>query len=234
MAPHASPGRLAIPAKKKKKKPAVPAPPPKLTTRNPEVKAVGRELAEIALIRVGQGGRLNVRQKEQLRRALAKAGILLRWAATVVGVKDPIAEVSKDVAKICKNGAQTLTSDLEDELDRKKAEIKELEKTIAQARKTAASKKTEFPAEVTFTRTAREAASGLVTKTETVTFEEASEMETWADKTENTVDRWTGLRDQMVVELKGKKSELAEVKKTLGEFVKWLQPLLSEVLATLE
>lgn len=201
--------------------------------RSAEFRRLGRQVAALALIRSSQGGRLNVRQKEELRRALTEAGDVLRWSELTVGATDPVAVISDDVAKITKSGVKVIAKEVEVELKEKKGEMKQLEKVVASTRKLAESKNPKLPTEVSYAHTARAAAQGLVTKIEVVTITEIEEAEKCAASIEKSYNRWEKLRDQMVDELQRKQVQLEVVGGSVPEFVKSQQGTLREVMAVL-
>lgn len=201
--------------------------------RSAEFRRLGRQVAALALIRTSQGGRLNVRQKEELRRALAETGDVLRWTELTVGSDDPVAVVSDDLTKITKSGVRVIEKEVETELKEKKTEMKRLEAVVAKARKLSEAKNPKLPTEVVYQHTARAAAQGLVTKTETVTITAPEEATACADSIEKSFNRWESLRDQMVDELQRKQAQIEIVRGNVSEFVKSQRNMLNEVMAVL-
>ncbi len=201
--------------------------------RSAEFRRLGRQVAALALIRTSQGGRLNVRQKEELRRALAEAGDALRWAEITIGSEDPVAVISDDLTKVTRSGVRVIEREVESELKSKKKEMKQLEAVVAKARKLAEAKNPKLPTEIVYSHTARAAAQGLITKTETVTITAPEEAGSAADSIEKSFNRWEGLRDQMVEELERKQDQLEVVRANLSEFVKAQRTMLREVMAIL-
>lgn len=217
------------PKAKKKKAPAIDRPSP----RSAEFRRLGRAVAALALIRTSQGGRLNVRQKEELRRALAEAGDVLRWAEITVGMDDPVSIVADDLAKITKSGVRVIEKEVEEELKGKKSEMKQLEGVVAKARKLAEAKNPKLPTEISYAHTARAAAQGLVTKIEVVEITAVDEATSCADSIEKSMNRWENLRVQMVEELQRKQAQLEIVGGSVSEFVKSQHNMLREVMAVL-
>lgn len=196
------------------------------------MKRVTGELAAIALARIKQQGRLKVRQKEQLRRAIARAGETLGWAATAPFKTDPVAELSREVGKLVKRGARRMKRNIRQELEEKESEIKELKKVVKQVEKLADDPDS-LPTEVTYQHTARHASQGLVTKTETLELEDEEAARKAAKKMNKRIKRWTKYRDQMLEELEQERQYLRDTTKNLSEFVDTSRPVLGEVLATM-
>ena len=201
--------------------------------RSAEFRRLGRQVAALALIRSSQGGRLNVRQKEELRRALAEAGDTLRWIEITVGSDDPVSVVADDLTKITRSGVRVIEKEVEEELKDKKSEMKQLQNVVAKARKLAEAKNPKLPTEVTYYHTARAAAQGLITKTEVVVITAPDEATACADSIEKSLNRWENLRDQMVDELQRKQAQLEVVSGSVPEFVKSQRGMLREVMAVL-
>ncbi len=201
-------------------------------TRSPEMREVSQALATLALARILQEGQLGVRQGEQLRRALATAGEALGWNAAAASSKDPVADLSKDVKKLVRSGTQSLKREAANELAVKELEIEELESVSASIRELAESEDTSYPCDLSYVHTARDAARGLVTKTQTVTVNDAAEVTKVADTIDKGVPRWTQLKDLMLVELEAKQDRLGLVTQNLAEFVEFTHGLLLEVIAT--
>lgn len=189
-------------------------------------------MAAIALARIKQQGRLKVRQKEQLRRAIARAGETLGWAATAPFKSDPVAELSREVGKLVKRGARRMKRNIRQELEEKESEIKELEKVVKQVEKLADDPDS-LPTEITYQHTARHASQGLVTKTETLELEDEEAARKAAKKMNKRIKRWTKYRDQMLEELEQERQYLRDTTKNLSEFVDTSRPVLGEVLATM-
>ena len=196
------------------------------------MKRVTGELAALAVARIKQKGRLKVRQKEQLRRAIARAGESLNWAATAPFKNDPVAELSKEVGQLARRGARRMKRNVRQELEDKESEIKELKKVVKQVEKLAEDPDA-LPAEVTYQHTARHASQGLVTKTETLELESEEDAQKAAKKMKKRIKRWTKYRDQMLEELEQERQYLRDTTKNLSDFVDTSRPVLGEVLATM-
>lgn len=196
------------------------------------MKRVTGELAAIAVARVKQQGRLKVRQREQLRRAIERAGETLGWAATAPFKSDPVADLSKEVAKLVRKGARRMKRDVRHELEEKESEIAELRKVVKAVEELAADPDA-FPTEVSYQHTARHASQGLVTKTETLELEDAEAALKAAKKMQKRIKRWTKYRDQMLEQLEQERQYLKTTTKNLSEFVDTSRPVVGEVLATM-
>ena len=169
-----------------------------VSVASPEAREIGKKLASLAQDWVNQEGHLRVRQREQLRRALAEAAELFSWTTIT---SDPVNTAIKDVAKLTKSGTTSRTRELADEVASKKTEIAQLKKTISSLQKLAKNGKFEEPVEVAYSRTAREG-QGLGTKTETLTLANADEATDAAASIEKNLESWGKLREQMVEDLK--------------------------------
>jgi hypothetical protein len=205
----------------------------KVTLRSAEMRRIARQVTSLALVRIKQGGRLNVRQREDLRRALARAGEKLGWGMTAAHSEDPLGAVTKTVKRMVRSGARSLKREVAEDLTEKKREEKQLEKVIEEIRSLAEDESTDYPVEVTYSHTGRDASSGLVTKTETLTFTDADEALQAAKKIEKRMGRWAKLRSQMVDDLKQRQNRVGEVTSNLSEFVDSSRPLLRDIIVTL-
>lgn len=190
-------------------------------------------MADLALTRTTQGGRLNVRQREELRRALIEAGTALLWNEMALKGDKPLDAIAEDLAKLTKSGVRVIEREIENELKTKRAELKQLQKVVDQARKLAQAKDPKLPKEITYYHTARAAAQGLITKTEVVEVTTKDEADSCADSIEKSLGRWENLRDQMVDDLKKKNTRLAQLDETIPDFVRAQRSLLKEVVAIL-
>jgi hypothetical protein len=205
-----------------------------LLARSPEIQDVGRQLAVLALAQAAQDGVLGVRQGEQLRRALATAGDILRWTSTAASSSNVIVDVSKDVLTMCKAGSKSIASDLAEELVRKTGEMDQLTEKGTVTRALAEDPDTAYPFEVVYCYTVRDAYSGLVTKTETITVNDAKENNSAADGIERNLTGRGKLRDLMIIDLGQKQERLEEMTRTLPDFVKSTHELLEQVMSTLQ
>lgn len=201
--------------------------------KNPELNETGRLLASLALEQFRQDGSLPVRQREQLRRALATAGEVLDWSVIPGERGARAAAVEKDVTALTELGAETLEDDLARQLEAKKSEIKALEKVTGQLRALAANAKATYPAEVEYAHTGRDAQRRLVTKIEKLTLADATEAASAATALEKKLDSYTRLRDEMLEDLKRERKQILEMREGLGSFVASSNGLVLEVLATL-
>lgn len=201
--------------------------------RSAEVKEASRDLTTLALIRLKQGGSLNVRQTENVRRALADAGEALGWAGAAAHSSDPVAMMAKDLRKMLKSGSKILGKEVSDELTAKKTEEARLEAVVVMARELSEDEKAQYPVEIVYVHTALDAARGLITKTEIVTAADAKEAADAATMINRSLGKWGRLRDDMQAELKQTQKNLGVIEEDLGEFVDFWRGLLREVLLTL-
>jgi septal ring factor EnvC (AmiA/AmiB activator) len=132
-----------------------------------------------------------------------------------------------------RSGARSLKREVAEDLSEKKREEARLKDVIQSVRKLAADPTVEYPVEVSYSHTARDAAVGLVTRTETVTCENAEEALQAARKIEKRMGRWAKLRAQMLDELKQRQKRVSEVTGNLSEFVDSSQGLLKDIIVTL-
>jgi hypothetical protein len=201
---------------------------------NPEIKAVARRFAALALAQMRQEGTLSVRQGEQLRRGLATAGEALGWTGRTAASDNPVAEVSGDVLKLAKGGAKAMEKDLAAELVRKKTEISQITKMAASALAMSEDENAKYPTEITYYFTARDATGELITKTDTLTPENSEEALKASSTIEKNMPSREKLNGLMVIDLKEKQKQLAIMTKTLPEFVKTTHDLLRDVIANLQ
>lgn len=207
--------------------------PKSLIEGNPELNETGRTLAFLALERLRQDGSLVVRQREQLRRALATAGEVLDWSLIPGGRTDRAAAVKKHMTELAEFGAKALDSDLVSLLEEKRAEIDALEEVTSTLRALAENPDAEYPAEVEYSHTARDGQRRLVTKTETVVVADADEATSAAAALEKKLEGYAKLRDQMLEHLEQDRRQIDEMRDDLGGFVAASNGLVLEVLATL-
>jgi len=205
-----------------------------LLARAPELQEVGRQLATLALAHGEQDGLLGVRQSEQLRRALAKAGDVLCWTGTAASTTAVVVEVSKDVLAMAKSGSKAMERDLAEELAAKEIEMTQLTDKAAAARELAEDPNASYPAEIIYSYTVRDAYQGLVTRTETVTVNDAKETQSAADGVERNLPGRGELRDLMIVDLKQQQVQLDVMTRTLPDFIKSSHDLLEDVISTLQ
>ncbi len=201
--------------------------------KSPELDGAGREMASLALERLRQDGRLRVRQREQLRRALSTAADALGWPSAPGSDTDKIKAATKDMAKLADGGARSLEQDLVELLAEKKTEMQRLEKVAQEIQELAADAKTSYPAVIEYSHTARDGSRGLVTKTETLTLNDADEALSAAASIEKRLESFAKLRDQMIEDLKHRQRQVAEMREELPSFVASSNALVAEVIATL-
>lgn len=206
----------------------------KVLPRSPALHDVSRQIASLALAQVNQEGHLGVRQREQLRRALATAGEALGWSGRVAASEDAVGEVSKDVLKMAKRGAKSMAKDLAEELAGKKVEIAQIKRAASVVTKMAESKKTVYPTEITYTFTVRDATGDLVTKTETLPMENADEALSAVTTIEKNPTGKLKLKDLMIADLKQKQKQVEVMTNTLSDFIEYSHGLMRDVLHNLQ
>ena len=178
-----------------------------------ELSEAERRLASLALDRLRKDGVLGVRQHENLRRTLACAGVALGWEL------------------LPEAGVEHLNGDITVLLAQKRREIAVLKKVAAAVRDLAKDAKTTYPTEVEVSFTQRSALGILVTKTETLALEDATEALRVADELTHREENRAKLRDQMIEELKERRRQLGVMKRDLPAFVESSHELVSELLA---
>jgi hypothetical protein len=198
---------------------------------SPELKEVSCKLASLALAQ--EESPLSVRQREQLRRALAIAGDALGWIENPSGNGESVAEFSNDVIQMAKNGAKSLGIDLAEQLANKKTEIAQLNRVIEYARELAEDPDTVYPVDITFSHTVRDAYQELITKTETRVANDADEARATAATVERSLTSWSKLAEAMIVDLKRRQKQLDQVAEALPSFVASSRGLIGEVVANL-
>lgn len=202
------------------------------TPSSPELNDVACQLASLALAK--EKSPLSVRQVEQLRRALATAGDALGWIENLSEKGESMAQFSRDMMAMAKSGAKSHGKDLAEQLASKKTEVAQLNEVIEYARELAEDSKTEYPVDITFTHTIRDAYQSYVTKTETRVANDADEARAAAAAIERSLTSWTKLADAMVEDLKKRQKEMAQVPEFLPDFVASSRGLIGEVVANLE
>ena len=205
-----------------------------MLARAPEIGEVSRQLASLALAKVEQDGPLGVRQREQLRRALATAGEALSWTGPTEDDGDSMVEVTNDFMTIAKGGARSIARDLAAELAGKRTEIAELSDASTSAGKLAEDPDSTYPTDIIYSYTVRDAFGDLVTKTETLTVNDAQEAQNAAAALERSLTGRGKLTDLMILDLERKQGRLDVTTRTLSDFLESSQQLLREVLANLQ
>jgi len=200
---------------------------------DPEVLELGRVVATLALERVRQNGTLNVRQRDQLRRAVAQIAEARAWVMIPGAAADRVTKAAEDLAVLAEAGARSLKSDLADEVAAKNAEIKQLKDVARAVQKMAASDATTYPAEMEYSHTARHGSQDLVTKTDTLTLADSAEARSAAATLEKSMEGWARLRDQMLEELANRQHQIEQMRRGLASFVDASRTLVGEVLAVL-
>lgn len=201
--------------------------------QDPEVLELGRTVATLALERMQQNGKLNVRQRDLLRRALAQMAEARNWVLLPGATTDRLTRATQDLADLAEAGALSLKSDVDDEVAAKNDELRQLEEVARTVQKMAASERTVYPAEIEYSRTARQGTQNLVTKTDTLTLSDNAEAQSAVGTLEKSMERWSRLRDQMLEELLHRQELMEQSRRSLSEFVDASRPLVGEVLSVL-
>ncbi len=204
----------------------------RLTLSSSAVKEIARELTKLGLVHVEQDGVLNVRQSEELRRTLAEAGEALAWDVKSANSANPMPEVVKDLKKLVKAGAKTLKAEVAVELKKKNSEERNLEKTVEVLTKLIEKSEKAFPAEISYSHTARDITQGFFTKTEEIVLEDVSQAKETLATVEKSLNRWGKLRLQMHEELQQTDKRLKVLVSDLEPFVFSSRRLIDELLLT--
>lgn len=197
------------------------------------MREIARNLARLGARRVKKGDELNVRRRESVRRALIEAGEELGWARVAALREDPVDVAAKDVKKIMRRGVRSLKRGVTEEMAKKEAEGKKLEKVLATVQSLAENPNGEYPAEITYTRTAKSPVQGLVTKTETLELSDAEEAARAAKKMQKSLPRWAKHREQMLENMERRRENLGQVSRDISDLVDSWRGLLREVLFTM-
>jgi hypothetical protein len=204
----------------------------RLTLSSSAVKEIARALTTLGLVHVEQDGVLNVRQREELRRALAEAGEALAWDVKSATSANPMPDVVKDLKKLVKAGAKTLKAEVAAELKKKSSEERKLEKTVEVLTKLTEKSEKAFPAEISYSHTARDITRGFFTKTEEIVLEDVSQAKETLATVEKSLNRWGKLRVQMHEELQQTDKRLKVLVSDLEPFVISSRRLIDELLLT--
>ena len=188
---------------------------------------ISRDIASLAAEWEEQGQKLKVRQREQLRRAMTAAAEVLSWEPA--GEKG-LDSATKDIAKLAKSGVRSIRKDLDSEREDKRKEAKGLAAAVKALRKMADDGKSEWPAEYSYTHTARSPSRGLVTELEELELASPDEAHAAADTIEKHQESWEKLRKEMLEELKSKDQQWADLIGSLSAFAGAYRGLLEEVL----
>lgn len=171
-----------------------------------------------------------MREREELRRNVSVAAELLDWRSFG---ENALEQASEDLTRLGRNGVRALLRDLDAEIAAKKAEPAELKSAVRGLIEQADRHDFTEPLTFTYSHTARRHASGLVTNTETLEFADSAEALKAAEKIEARLDKWAGLQEDMLEELRDRERRLAEARREMPEFVASAQSLVRHVLATL-
>lgn len=202
-------------------------------SNNPELDSASRMMASLALQQLRQEGALRVRQREQLHRALATAADAMDWTTIPGSNSDRVAAATKDMTRLTEAGAEALERDVLALLDEKKGEVAQLKAVVKTVKALADDDEATYPAEISYSHTARNGSQGLYTKIETLTVAGASEAVSAAAALEKKLDRFGRLRDEMLVEMKVRKKQIEEMRRTVAGFVDSSNSIVLDVLATL-
>lgn len=212
-----------------RKKPETLKAPRKATPRSPDSRQTAIKLASLALAWMKQEQTLGVRQREELRRAVATTADLRGWTETGA---DPAASAIKDVKNFTKAGSEYITEALSEEMARKKREVTQLQKVADSLYKLAETADFEEPIEVDYHHTAREG-DGMATRTQTATLTNAGEATDAAAMIEKKLDNWEKLRLQMVENLKVEQRQLKDLEHVIPDFAEASRTVVGDVLAIL-
>ena len=211
------------------KKPKTPNGTLSANTESPETRQTALKLASLAISWMKQDRQLRVRQREELRRALANAAEFRGWGATGA---DPVSSAIKDVKDLTIAGSHFIAQDLVDELAGKKTEVSQLREVADSIHELADAKEWGDPVEVSYSHTVREG-DGLVTRTQTLTLVDAEEAKEAAATIEKKLGAWEKLRVQMLDDLKLRQRQVNELEGSISAFAESSKGMVGEVLAIL-
>lgn len=197
------------------------------------MREITRSLAKLSVRRVKKAEALNVRRREQVRRALAMAGEELGWAQVVALRDDPLEVAARDVKEMLRTGLRSLKQVLRRETAKKEAEGELLEEVLETVRALAEDPDSEYPVEITYTHTARDGGQGFVTKTETVEVGDPEEAKAAAKKIEQSLPTWSKYQQEMLEDLHRRRQSLDEASRNLSDVLDSWNGLFREVLVTL-
>jgi hypothetical protein len=200
---------------------------------DPGALELGRVVAALARDRLLQNGNLNVRQRDQLRRALLRGGEARAWALIPGTPSDRVTKAAQDLAALAEAGALSMKKDVAAEIAAKNGEMQQLEEVARAVQEMAASGKTVYPTEIEYSHTARQGSQSLVTKTDALRLGDTAEAESAAATLERRMGEWARLRDQMLEELAHRQHQIEETRQSLSGFVDASRTLLGEVFEVL-
>lgn len=194
---------------------------------------LGRVVATLALDRLLQNGNLNVRQRDQLWRALLRTAEARAWVLIPGTPSDRVTKAAQDLAALAEAGAQSMKKEIAAEIAAKNGEMQQLEEVVRAVQEMAASEKTIYPTEIEYSHTARQGSQSLVTKTDALMLSDTAEAENAAATMEKRMGEWARLRDQMLEELAHRQHQIEETRRSLSGFVDASRKLLGEVFEVL-
>jgi hypothetical protein len=198
---------------------------------NPELTEAARALASLAFDRWLQDGSLGLRQREQLRRALATAGQALGWES-MPGTRAERTEAAiQDVARLADVGMNLLDQDLEELLAGKRREIQRIRNVAASVHDLATDSTVSYPTEVEYSHTVRNAGGELVTRISTLTLKDPAAALSAAATLENRLDGLAKLRDQMLEDLRQRRRQIKVMRHGLPGFADSSRRVVGELLA---
>lgn len=197
------------------------------------MREISLSLANLGIRRVQKADTLNVRRREQVRRALIDAGEELGWAQVAALRDNPVEVAARDVKKMLRSGVRSLKRVADREVAEKEAEGDRLEEVLETIRSLAEDPGSEYPTEITYTRTAKDSARGFATKTETIEMSDPEEAKRAAEKLEKSLPQWTKHREEMLDDLRRRRQSLDEAGRHLTEVVDSWRGLFQEVLVTM-
>ena len=188
------------------------------------------KIASIAIAWIKQEHKLRVRQREELRRALAEAAEFRNWIASG---PDPAAPALKDVMSLIRAGAKQMDKELAKAVAEKKKESQNLQKVADSLQKLADKKKGwDEPIEVDYHFTGREG-DRLATKTETFILANQDEAKDALAAMEKKFNSWETLRNQMLEDLKAQQKQVKGLQSEIQAFAEASRGLVDDVLAIL-
>ncbi len=207
----------------------LPTPVTPVGPRSREARPTALKLASLALEWMEQARQLNVRQREELRRALAHAASFRGWLGRS---DDTVQAALKDVSALARAGSKHMADEVERELAEKKTESRRLEKALAAVVRQVDEGSWDEPVEITVAYSCREG-SRYATHEETLTLQNEDEAREAAQLLEKKVVSSEKIRLLMIQELKLRRQRLREMHEAIGDFAEDATKLVREVLAVM-
>ncbi len=206
---------------------------PEVSLRSPELRELGRRLAEEAAERVTLDGPLPVRRREIVRRSIRRVGRQLHWPLLATYENDAVDTAAAELRKVVKSGARSLERSADNEIEHKLGETDRIEEVLEALRELAETEDPEvFPQEFSYERTSRRS-GGLQTVTDVLEIEDAEAAKRAAKKVARSLPRAGRLQRDMVAHMEHQRDAFTRVRLETRETVRQWRGILGEVLLVL-